>query len=89
MYAGNTWRPTSAILRVEDTQHPATVGLPITFKSAPNEWYKWANDLRTNRNIKILAAIDPASFPWAPGRSRTKSGTTVTTPWSGQTRNTA
>ena len=34
---------------------------------APNEWYKWANDLRTNRNIKILAAIDPASFPLGTG----------------------
>ena len=43
MYVGNTWRPTSAILRVEDTQHPATVGLPATFRSAPNEWYKWSN----------------------------------------------
>src|SRR6201995_467769 len=39
MYVGNTWRPTSAILRVEDAQHPATVGLPATFQSAPNEWY--------------------------------------------------
>jgi uncharacterized protein len=36
MYVGNTWRPTSAILRVEDTQHPATVGLPATFQSARN-----------------------------------------------------
>ncbi len=47
MYVGNTWRPTSAILRVEDTRHPATVGLPATFQSAPNEWYKWSTDLRT------------------------------------------
>jgi hypothetical protein len=67
MYAGNTWRPTSAILRVEDTQHPATVGLPVTFQSAPNEWYKWANNLRMNPHIKILAAIDPSSFPLGTG----------------------
>jgi hypothetical protein len=67
MYVGNTWRPTSAILRVEDTQHPATVGLPATFQSAPNEWYKWSNDLRTNPNIRILASIDPASFPLGTG----------------------
>jgi hypothetical protein len=66
-YVGNTWKPTSAILKVEDRQHPATIGLPETFKSAPNEWYKWSVDLRTNRNIKILASIDPASFPLGTG----------------------
>ena len=31
-YVSNTWRPTSAILRVEDTNTPATRGLPATFK---------------------------------------------------------
>jgi hypothetical protein len=66
-YLGNTWRPTSAVLRVEDTQHPATRHLPATFKSAPNEWYKWSNDLRTNSNIRILLSIDPASFPLGTG----------------------
>jgi len=66
-YVGNTWRPTSAILRVEDSKHPATSHLPATFKSAPNEWYKWSNDLRANTNIQILLSIDPASFPLGTG----------------------
>jgi len=66
-YVGNTWRPTSAVLRVEDAEHPATRHLPVTFKSAPNEWYKWSNDLRTNSNIKILLSIDPASYPLGTG----------------------
>jgi len=66
-YAGNTWRPTSAILKVEDAQHPATKGLPEIFKTSPNEWYKWTSDLRTNGNIKILVSIDPASFPLGTG----------------------
>ena len=66
-YVGNTWRPTSAILRVEDTRHPATMGLPETFQSAPNEWYKWTDDLRRKPGIKILASIDPASFPLGTG----------------------
>jgi hypothetical protein len=66
-YVSNTWRPTSAILRVEDTNHPATQGLPATFKSQPNEWYRWKNDLRTNADIKILVSIDPASFPLGTG----------------------
>jgi hypothetical protein len=66
-YVGNTWRPTAAILRVEDPQHPVTRDLPATFKSAPNEWYKWSNDLRTNTDITILLSIDPASFPLGTG----------------------
>jgi len=66
-YAGNTWRPTSAVLKVEDKTHPVTQGLPDTFKSAPNEWYKWSTDLRTNANVKILLSIDPASFPLGTG----------------------
>jgi len=66
-YVGNTWRPTSAVLRVEDRNHPATRGLPPTFLSAPNEWYKWNNDFRTNSHIKILLSIDPASFPLGTG----------------------
>jgi len=66
-YVGNTWRPTSAILKIEDAHHPATEELPATFKSAPNEWYKWTADLRTNSNIRILASIDPASFPLGTG----------------------
>jgi hypothetical protein len=66
-YVGNTWRPTSAVLRVEDCQHPVMRHLPATFKSAPNEWYKWSNDLRTNADITILLSIDPSSFPLGTG----------------------
>lgn len=66
-YVSNTWRPTSAILRVEDTNHPATKGLPLTFKSAPNEWYRWKNNLRANPDIDVLLSIDPASFPLGTG----------------------
>ncbi|WP_338876085.1 ThuA domain-containing protein [Spirosoma sp. SC4-14] len=66
-YKSNTWRPTSAILRVEDRKHPVTKKLPETFKSAPNEWYRWENDLRTNPDIRILLSIDPASFPLGTG----------------------
>jgi hypothetical protein len=66
-YASNTWRPTSAILRVEDKTHPVTKNLPETFKSAPNEWYRWEHDLRKNPDIKVLLSIDPASFPLGTG----------------------
>ncbi len=66
-YVSNTWKPTSAILRVEDSKFPALKHIPKTFASAPNEWYRWSNDLRTNPDIKILLSIDPASFPLGTG----------------------
>ncbi|MEI6049745.1 MAG: ThuA domain-containing protein [Bacteroidota bacterium] len=66
-YKGNTWRPTSAVLRVEDRKHPATKNLPETFLSAPNEWYSWKNDLRINPDIKILLSIDSSSYPLGTG----------------------
>ena len=62
-YGSNTWRPTSAILKVEDRKHPAMKHMPEKFKASPNEWYRWKNDLQKNPNIKILASIDSTSFP--------------------------
>jgi len=66
-YASNTWRPTAAVLRVEDEKHPVIKDLPVTFKSSPNEWYRWENDLRKNSDITILLAIDSTSFPLGTG----------------------
>lgn len=66
-YKGNTWRPTSAILRVENRKHPATKNLPDTFTASPNEWYKWENDIRKNPDIEILVSIDSTSFPLGTG----------------------
>ncbi|WP_230392451.1 ThuA domain-containing protein [Flavobacterium sp. LC2016-01] len=65
-YGSNTWRPTSAVLRVEN-QDPITKNIPKTFKSQPNEWYRWSNDLTKNPDIKILLAIDESSFPLGTG----------------------
>ena len=66
-YKGNTWRPTSAVLRVEYPAHPAMKNLPQTFKSAPSEWYSWEKDLHKNPDIKILLSIDSTSFPLGTG----------------------
>jgi uncharacterized protein len=65
-FKSNTWRPTSAILKVEG-KHDVTKGLPPTFKAAPNEWYQWENDLRKNPSIQILCSIDTSSFPLGTG----------------------
>lgn len=66
-YVSNTWRPTSAVLKVEDRDHPVAKNLPETFTSSPNEWYRWEHDLRKNPDIKILVSIDPSSFPLGTG----------------------
>jgi hypothetical protein len=66
-YSGNTWAPTTAILRVENRNHPATKKLPLTFTASPNEWYKWEKDLRLNPDIQILISIDSSSFPLGTG----------------------
>lgn len=66
-YASNTWRPTPAILRVENKKHPATRNLGETFRSSPNEWYRWEKDLRKNPGIEILLSIDSTSFPLGTG----------------------
>jgi len=66
-YVSNTWRPTPAVLRVEDKSSPILKNIPATFKSAPNEWYRWQNDLRKNPYIDILLAIDSTSFPLGTG----------------------
>lgn len=66
-YLSNTWRPTPAVLRVMDKNHPATKNLPDTFRSSANEWYRWTKDLRKNSAIDILLFIDSSSFPLGTG----------------------
>lgn len=66
-YVSNTWHPTSAFLKVEDANHPATKGLQKIIKAAPNEWYRWEFDLRKNPDIDILLSIDSSSFPLGNG----------------------
>jgi uncharacterized protein len=66
-FKSNTWRPTSAILRVEDKNHAVAKNLPETFKSCPSEWYRWENDIRKNPDIRILMSVDSTSFPLGTG----------------------
>ena len=66
-YKGNTWRPTTAILKVENRRHPVTKHMPSSFIASPNEWYSWKNDLRKNKDIQVLVSIDPSSFPLGTG----------------------
>ncbi|MDB5105411.1 MAG: hypothetical protein JWP91_3100 [Fibrobacteres bacterium] len=62
-FRSNTWGPTTAQMRVEDSSHAVTKGFPLVFKSEVSEWYNWTNDLRKNPDIKVLCSIDPTSYP--------------------------
>ncbi|MFG2770988.1 ThuA domain-containing protein [Streptomyces sp. NPDC048350] len=62
-FRSNTWGPTTAVMRTENAAHPAVAGLPTTWTSAVSEWYSWSNNLRSNPSIKVLASVDPVSFP--------------------------
>jgi type 1 glutamine amidotransferase len=62
-FKSNSWGPTSETLKIEDSGHPATAGLPATITSSVSEWYSWQNDLRQNPDIDILASMDPSTFP--------------------------
>jgi uncharacterized protein len=66
-WLSNTWRPTPAILRVEDPNSPVLKNLPRTFKASACEWYRWTNDLTKNPDIKILLSVDSTSFPLGTG----------------------
>ena len=66
-YSRNTWRPTAAFLKNEDTSHPISKGLPGIFLSSPNEWYSWEKDLRQNPDINVIYSIDSTSFPLGTG----------------------
>jgi uncharacterized protein len=66
-YVSNTWRPTPAVLSVENRAGKITHGLPETLQSSPNEWYRWEKDLRKNPDIEILLSVHPSSFPLGTG----------------------
>lgn len=63
VFTGNSWPPLPATLKVDDTEHPATKGMPATFLSPDNEWYCWQPDLRSNPDIKVLMSLAPSNYP--------------------------
>lgn len=85
-YKSNTWRPTAAILRVEDSTHPVTKNLPTTFRSSPNEWYRWEKDIRVILILKFFYRSTQPVFPWAPALNNQRYGIATITPLFGQIR---
>ena len=76
-YASNTWRPTSAILEVEDQKHPATKRLPNKFKSQPTNGIAGKTICEPIPKFRFWSpSILPASH-WVLVRSRMKYGILV------------
>lgn len=59
----NNWPPQSALLEVDDMDHPVTKNLPKEFVAPASEWYQWEKDLRTNPDIKVLLSLSPKNYP--------------------------
>ena len=63
VFYDNNWPPLPVPLRVDDTQHPVTRGLPAHYMAPPNEWYGWRPSPRLDKDVKVLATLDSAAYP--------------------------
>jgi type 1 glutamine amidotransferase len=63
MFSGNSWPPMPATISVDDRDHPATKGMPVSFVSPDNEWYSWQPSPRNNSKIKVLMTLAPTNYP--------------------------
>ena len=59
----NNWPPLPAKLTVDDTSHPVTKAIPVTFVSPVGEWYQWKPSPRLNEKVKVLVSLSPENFP--------------------------
>jgi YVTN family beta-propeller protein len=59
----NSWPPLPARLAIDDHLHPVTATIPGDFESPANEWYAWRPSPRLNKDVRILATLDPSNYP--------------------------
>src|SRR5271169_6007610 len=59
----NNWPPLPARLLVDDSNHPVMKRVPPAFASPVNEWYQWKPSPRENKDVKVLATLDPINYP--------------------------
>jgi len=59
----NSWPPLPARLTIDDRTHPISGGLPGEFESPANEWYVWKPSPRLNKDVRVLATLDPSTYP--------------------------
>lgn len=59
----NSWPPLPAHIVIGDPTHSVTAGIPVYFESPANEWYVWKPSPRLNKDVRVLATLDPANYP--------------------------
>jgi len=59
----NSWPPLPAKLIIDDGNHPIAAGIPHTYDSPNNEWYVWKPSPRLNKDVRVLATLDPSNYP--------------------------
>jgi YVTN family beta-propeller protein len=59
----NNWPPLPAKLVVDDATHLTAAGIPQTYESPANEWYVWKPSPRINKDVRVLATLDPSNYP--------------------------
>jgi YVTN family beta-propeller protein len=62
-FYSNNWPPLPARLVVDDGTHPTTAGIPQAYESPTNEWYVWKPSPRLNKDVRVLATLDPSNYP--------------------------
>ena len=63
VFYGNSWPPLAAKISIDDPSNQMTNRMPASYTAPANEWYSWAPDPRANKNIKVLATLDPSNYP--------------------------
>lgn len=63
IFQTNSWPPLPARINIDDQAHDVTAGIPHDFESPANEWYLWKPNPRGNKNVRILATLDPSNYP--------------------------
>jgi YVTN family beta-propeller protein len=59
----NNWPPLPARLVVDGGTHPTVAGIPQAYESPTNEWYVWKPSPRLNKDVRVLATLDPSNYP--------------------------
>ena len=63
VFSMNSWPPLPATIHVDHQVHLVMSGIGSDFESPSNEWYIWKPNPRDNRNVRILATLDPSNYP--------------------------
>ena len=63
VFSTNSWPPLPARLAIDDPVHAVMAGIPREFESPSNEWYVWKPSPRLNKDVRVLASLDPSNYP--------------------------